>query len=77
MPPGVVLARIADICGVTVDWLISGEQRPESHLKVFAPYGGLDPITEEICTRLVGLSKKRKEDILNYVEFLERKKKKK
>ncbi len=67
IPKGEELQRIAEACGISVDWLLTGGSSEAGVIKEAKVYY-LDATTEKVMKLLEGLDKKGKEDVLKYIQ---------
>ena len=70
IPPGPVLARIADLCGVSVDWILTGQEAgaDRGHAVREEPAAYHDHETKMILDMLAGMTKEQKRQALRFIE---------
>lgn len=75
VPPGHVLSKIAALCLVTTDYLLTGESILSRIAEEPAQYG--DVVTEEINAILRDMDEVARRDVLKYARFIYEEKHKK
>jgi hypothetical protein len=69
IPPGTVLSRISLLCGVTVDWILTGKGIVyENFVAESDGIYGLDETIKKVVTLMVSMDKKDRLGVLKYVE---------
>lgn len=67
VPPGPVLTRIAELCGVSVDWILTGQEAGADRVaQPDEPY--LDDLSKKIVDMLQGMNKEQKREALRFIE---------
>lgn len=72
MPPGSVLAKISELFGVTVDWLLTGKGL--MYVNYVAESGtayAMDDTTQKVVEMMKDMDKKGRLDVLQYLEAKE------
>jgi transcriptional regulator with XRE-family HTH domain len=70
VPPGPVLAKLSEISGRSVDWILTGIEPGAGADRVAesrAPYG-LDDVTAKVVDMLRGMDEEARRDVLKYAE---------
>jgi transcriptional regulator with XRE-family HTH domain len=68
IPPGPVLSKLAEIGGVTVDWILTGDEQLTADRIGERPVYYLDNVSEKILKMLEGMSEEEKRAVLKYTQ---------
>lgn len=67
-PPVSVVTRISKLCGVSVDWILTGQETGADRTAESTVGYGLDDATQKVVAMMKEMDKKGRADVLKYVE---------